>query len=104
MKTKELAQRKTAVTNYISAANANPAQADIYVAAMNTELSLIRKDYNTLSKRGNEDLEFWGSDATTQLVDYEVFFESIEPALKLRMEQAVLKPDPTRAYLSTETE
>jgi len=100
VKTKELKQRKTAITNYISAANANPAAADEYVAAMNVELSLVRKDYNTLLKRGNEDLEFWGSDATPQLVDYEVFFESTEPSLKLRMEQAVLKPDPTRSFLS----
>ena len=71
---------------------------------MNIELSLIRKDYNTLSKRGNEDLNFWGSDATPQLVEYEIFFEATEPSLKLKMEQAVLKPDPTRAYIDVGTE
>lgn len=104
VKTKELKQRKTAIQNYISAANANPSLTDEYVSAMNIELSLIRRDYNTLSKKGNEDLRFWGEDATSQLVEYEVFFESTEPSLILKMQQAVLKPDPTRAYISLEEE
>lgn len=103
VKTKELKQRKTAVNNYISAANANPAAAEEYVQAMNIELSLIRRDYNTLVQDGDANLVFWGSDATPQLVEYEVFFESTEPSLLIRMEQAVLKPDPTRAYTSTES-
>jgi len=103
-KTKELKQRKTAITRYISSANANPAAADEYVAAMNLELSLIRKDYNTLLKRGNEDLEFWGTDATPQLVEYKVFFDSTEPSLIGQMQQAVLKPNPTRAFIDIEEE
>lgn len=99
-KTKELKQRKTSIQNYISAANANPANADEYLAAMKIEKSLIRRDYNTLIQKGDENLKFWGDDATTQIAEYDVFFESVEPSLDLRMEQAILKPDPSRAYLS----
>lgn len=98
-KTKQLKQRKTAIQNYISAANANPAAADDYIAAANIEFSLIRRDYNTLLLESEKNLEFWGGDATPQLVDYEVYFESTEPALISRLQQAVLKPDPTRAYI-----
>lgn len=100
VKTKELRQRKTAMNNYIQAANMNPAEADDYVLAYNIEKSLIMRDFNTLVERGNEDLEFWGTDATPQIVEYEVFFESVQPSLDVRMEQAVLKPEPTRAFLS----
>jgi len=99
----ELKQRQRSLQNYISAANANPASADEMTVAFNTELSLIRKDYNTLNKEANEDLTlFGGQDGTPQLIAYEIFFESIEPSLVLRMEQAILKPDPTRAYLTVE--
>ena len=105
VKTKELKQRKTALNNYISAANANPAASDEMVQAFNVEKSLILRDYNTLIKRGNKDLNFWGSDATPQITDYEVFLESTLPSLEIRMDQAVLKPDPTRAYIDVgETE
>lgn len=104
VKTKELRQRKLAITNYISAANMNPAAAEDYVLAMGIELSLIRRDYNTLTQRGEEDLEFWGSDATKQIAEYNVFFESVEESLIIRMEQAVLKPDPTRAFIQFEGE
>ena len=100
VKTKEHRQRKTAMNNYIQAANMNPAQAEDYVLAYNIEKSLVLKDFNTLVKRGNEDLEFWGTDATPQIVEYEVFFESVQPSLDVRMEQAVLKPEPSRAFLS----
>ncbi len=100
VKTKELRQRKTALNNYIQAANMNPAEAETYILAYNIEKSLIIRDYNTLVKRGNKDLEFWGTDATPQIVEYEVFFESVQPSLDIRMEQAVLKPEPTRAFIS----
>ena len=98
-KTKELKQRKASIMNYISAANANPAGALDMVHAFNVEKSLIMRDYNTLVKRGNEDLNFWGSDATPQIVEYNVFFDSMLPSLELRMQEAVAKPDPTRAYI-----
>ena len=104
LKTKELKQRQRAMNNYIQAANMNPATADDFVAAYNIEKSLIRRDYNTLVKKGNEDLEFWGSDATRQIADYDVFFDSVEPSLDIRMTQAVLKPEPSRAFLSIEDE
>lgn len=97
---KDLKGRKTALQNYISAANADPANADEYNAAFNVELSLIRRDYNTLIRKGEKDLNFWGSDATTQIGQFDVFFESVEPSLKLRMQQAILKPEPTRAYIN----
>jgi len=71
---------------------------------MNIELSLIRKDYNQLVKKGEKDLVFWGEDATPQVADYEVFFESTQGALEERMRQAILKPDPTRAYLDVGAE
>lgn len=100
VKTKELRQRKTAMNNYIQAANMNPAESEDFILAYNMEKSLIIRDYNTLVKRGNEDLEFWGTDATPQIVEYQVFFESVQPSLDARMQQAILKPEPTRAFLS----
>lgn len=99
VKTKELRQRKTAMNNYIQAANMNPAEAEDFILAYNIEKSLVMRDYNTLIKRGNEDLEFWGTDATPQIVEYEVFFDSVQPSLDTRMQQAILKPEPTRAFL-----
>ena len=98
-KSVELSQRKAAIKKYISAANANPARADEYNTAMNIELSLIRRDYNTLVKKGNEDLRFWGADATKEMIDYKIFFKSTEPTLILAMQNAILKPEPSRAYL-----
>lgn len=99
----ELKQRQRAMMNYISAANANPAGADEMVLAYNIEKSLVRSDYLSLSHEASEALTlFGGQDGTPQLIAYEIFFESVEPSLDLRMEEAVLKPDPTRAYLSVE--
>jgi len=99
----ELAQRQMAMKNYISAANANPADADQFMQAYQMEKALIRKDYNSLSKEASESLTLWGGqDGTPQLISYEIYFETIEPSLDLKMEQAILKPDPTRAYLSAE--
>ena len=99
----ELKQRQRAMMNYISAANANPAAADEMVLAYNIEKSLVRSDYLSLSHEASEALTlFGGQDGTPQLIAYEIFFESVEPSLDLRMEEAVLKPDPTRAYLSVE--
>ena len=67
------------------------------------ELTLVRKDYNSLNKEANEDLTlFGGQDGTPQLIAYEIFFQSVQPSMEIRMEQAILKPDPTRAYLSRE--
>ena len=99
--TKNLKQRKTAMTNYITAANANPADAESFVLSYNIEKSLVLKDYNTLLRESEPNLEFWGSDATPQLVEYKLFIQSVQPSLDIKMDQAVLKPDPTRAYIST---
>lgn len=102
-KTTELSKRTKALNNYISAANTNPAGAEDMLKAYQVEKSLIRKDYNTLMKKANEDLSYWnGQDGTSQLIAYEVYFESVEPSLDLKMEQAILKPDPTRAYINVE--
>lgn len=99
-KVTELQRRQTALQNYISAANANPAAAEEMMKAYNIEKALIRKDYNTLMKEANEDLTYWGGeDGTSQLIQYEVFFESIEPALDMKMQQAILKPNPANAYI-----
>ena len=103
-KTTELKKRTTAMNNYISAANSNPANAEEYQLAYIMEKSLIRKDYNSLVKEANEDLSLWGgNDGTPQIVAYEIYFESTEPSLNIKMEQAILKPDPTRAYISAES-
>jgi len=99
----ELTARQKAMKNYISAANANSADADEFLQAYIMEKSLIRQDYNSLNKEANEaGTLFGGQDGTAQIIAYDVYFESVEPSLDLRMEQAILKPDPTRAYLSTE--
>lgn len=101
-KVTELKKRTSAMNNYISAANSNPAAAGDYIQAFNVEKSLIMRDYNTLVKDGEENLVAWGSDATAQRIQYEVFFESVLPSMEERLNQAVLKPDPTRAYISVE--
>ena len=87
--------------NYISEANANQAGAEDFLLAYQIEKSLIRRDYNTLNALASEaGTLFGGQDGTAQIITYDVYFESVEPSLDFRMQEAILKPDPTRAYLS----
>ena len=94
-----LRKRITSANNYISGANANPASADEMKEAYILVNTLIMRDYNTLIRESEVNLIKWGSDATPQIVDFEVYFETVKPSMDIRMEQAILKPDPTRAYL-----
>ena len=96
----ELSGRQKAMKGYISAANANPAAAEEMMLAYQIEKALIRRDYNTLNAEASEASSLMGGqDGTPQIIAYDVYFESIERQLDIRMEQAILKPDPTRAYL-----
>ena len=99
LKPRELKARKQAIQNFITVANMNPVEADDMVANMALEETLIRNDLNTLIHESESNLVFWGSDATLEIAAYDVFFESVLPSLQDRMNQAVLKPDPTRAFI-----
>lgn len=99
-KSGELSSRQKAMKGYISAANANPAKAEEMLQAYQIEKSLIRRDYNTLNAEAGESSSLmYGQDGTPQLIAYNVYFESVEPQLDLRMQEAILKPEPSRAYL-----
>lgn len=102
-KSKELNKRISAMKQYSSMVNANPQMSEEMMNAYIMEKSLIRRDYNSLLKEANEDLSLWsGKDGSAELIAYQIYFDSTEPALDMKMQQAILSPDPTRAYISTE--
>ena len=87
---------------YISLANSDPANAEMYAAEFNEQLNYIRRDYGQLGLDTEAFLSsITGVDGEPELAKYNNFFDTTEQLLRQKMQMALINPDPSRIDLNT---